>query len=386
MYWGLNHDTFPAAEGLREIKFNSANQSPGSWIAQTFDTVVGGAYAVSFQVGRTGAGQGTMSLTSSAKSEAGNVLGELMIAQASLGYSGTNRLLFTAESTRTTLKFLDSSIATVSVDVLLDNIAVHFLPRQLGGFVLSNGVFYFALNGPAGGHYVIQVSSNLVNWTPLYTNTIPASGVLIITDPVSGKARRFFRAVPQQGGPLVVQPGPAESKDIWTTSGYSYAPGDNTPGGGLNDDKLRVGGWGDLYYSLLQFDLTGLPVNASSAVLHLYCHSQSGGGTTMYLDRITQAWDWRTQGTGRDRERLWWADRPATVQWSAGEVANPTQGQWYSVDITDLYNGWKNGTYQNYGLQFRPVNYFNNNFNEFYSADYLVEPGLRPKLVVTGGN
>ena len=85
----------------------------------------------------------------------------------------------------------------------------------------------------------------------------------------------------------------------------------------MNNELLRVGGWGDLYYALLEFDLTGLPSNPSSAVLYLYCGSQSGGGTPMYLDRVTQAWDWRTSGTGRDRLRLWWADRPQTVQWLA---------------------------------------------------------------------
>jgi hypothetical protein len=40
-------------------------------------------------------------------------------------------------------------------------------------------------------------------------------------------------------------------QDIWTTSVYSYAPGGAGPGGGLADDVLKVGGWGDLYYSLL---------------------------------------------------------------------------------------------------------------------------------------
>lgn len=182
----------------------------------------------------------------------------------------------------------------------------------------------------------------------------------------------------------VIQPAPADSKDIWTTSVYSYAPGGSFPGGGLNDDRLRVGGWGDEYYALLEFDLVGFPTNASSAVLYLYCYNQSGGGTTMYFDRITQFWDWRTQGTGRDRDRLWWADRPAASQWFVSAVPNPTQGQWYALDITSLYNAWQDGTYPNYGIQFRPVSFFNNNFNEFYSADYAGNSALRPKLVISG--
>ena len=34
----------------------------------------------------------------------------------------------------------------------------------------------------------------------------------------------------------------------------------------IQDDKLQIGGWGDLYHSYLKFDLTGLPQNVSKAV------------------------------------------------------------------------------------------------------------------------
>ena len=183
---------------------------------------------------------------------------------------------------------------------------------------------------------------------------------------------------------ITLQPGPTDGKDIWTTSIFSYAMCSGSfPGGGLNDETLRVGGWGDLYYSLLQFNLAGQPANVHSAVLQLYCLNQSGGGTPMYLDRITGFWDWRTQGTGCDRLRLWWTDRPAATQWVPNQITNAIVGQWYAVDITDLYNAWQNGTYPNYGLQLRPANSFNNNFNDFYSSDYVGDPSLRPKLVIT---
>lgn len=181
-----------------------------------------------------------------------------------------------------------------------------------------------------------------------------------------------------------IQPGPAVSKDIWTTSVYSYDPvNHSSPGGGKDDENLRVGGWGDLYYSLLQFDLSGLPSNPTSATLQLYCAAQFGGGTPMYLDRITQAWDWKTSGTGRDRLRLWWSDRPSAIQWIANELPTPSAGQWYEVDITDLYNAWKNGTQPNNGIQLRPKFNSSNNFNNFYSAEYLDDTSKRPKLILT---
>lgn len=187
---------------------------------------------------------------------------------------------------------------------------------------------------------------------------------------------------PVQGGESVLQPGPGKGKDIWTTSVFCYCTGGGGPGGGLDDDKLVVGGWADLYYALLEFDLSQMPEKASSARLELFAFPQRGNGTTgMYLDRITEFWDWRTQGTGADFERLWWADRPAATQWLAGPLAAPTVGEWYSIDITDLYNAWQDGTHPNYGVQLRPVSN-NNRWNEFYSSDFLDDSTLRPKLVV----
>ena len=173
-------------------------------------------------------------------------------------------------------------------------------PPELTGMSVSNGLVLFALNGLVGSNYVILASSNLVNWRVLLTNVIPEGGIRAIDIPIlTNQPQMFYRALPLSGGPLILQPGPVDGKDIWTTSYYSYAncAGAGT-GGGLNDNRLRIGGWGDLYYSLLQFDLTGLPTNASSAVLYLYCENLSGGGTPLYFDRITSAWNWQTSGTG----------------------------------------------------------------------------------------
>jgi hypothetical protein len=137
-----------------------------------------------------------------------------------------------------------------------------------------------------------------------------------------------------------------------------------------------------MYYSLLQFDLMGLPKRAESAVVYLYCFKLDGGGTPLYLDRIAEPWNWRTSGTGPDHDRLWWTDKPETSLWRVNQLGTPIQGKWYPVDITDLYNAWQNGTYPNNGLQFRPVHNDNNNFDSFYSGNYADDPALRPKLVV----
>ena len=178
---------------------------------------------------------------------------------------------------------------------------------------------------------------------------------------------------------VVLQPGPNSSKDIWTTSVYSYAPGGGGPGGGLDNDDLRVGGWGDQYYTLIEFDLSAMPSTAVSATLSLYAE-EIDGATPMYLDRITEHWDWRTQGNGADFDRLWWVDRPAATQIDYLS-ALPSTGAWYDIDLTSLYNDWQSGTVENYGIQLRPQTYFPKRFMFFASSAYA-DSDLRPKLVV----
>jgi Caspase domain len=181
----------------------------------------------------------------------------------------------------------------------------------------------------------------------------------------------------------ILQPGPGNGKDIWTTSVFSYAPGPNTPGGGANDFQLRVGGWGDLYQTLLQFNINTLPQLASSATVRLYCIPDTVfQPTRIFLDRITAPWDWRTSGTGRDRDRLWWFDRPSSTQWLPASLPPAARGAWYEIDITDLYNQWKDGSLPNYGIQLRPASFNNNNIERFYSSDDTDHPTLRPQLVV----
>ncbi len=80
-------------------------------------------------------------------------------------------------------------------------------PRQLTGMSRGGGLSHFTLNGSVESNYVIQISSNLVNWSLLSTNTIPASGSMVVSDPSAANwPRRFYRAMPQTrtlSGPIV---------------------------------------------------------------------------------------------------------------------------------------------------------------------------------------
>ena len=53
--------------------------------------------------------------------------------------------------------------------------------------------FTFQLSGPVGSNYVLQVSTNLLNWNPVSTSAIPGSGSINLTNAITNYNRRFFR-------------------------------------------------------------------------------------------------------------------------------------------------------------------------------------------------
>ncbi len=71
------------------------------------------------------------------------------------------------------------------------------LPELTGIGVSASGMFEFNLNGSVGSNYVIQVSSDLVNWVNLVTNAIPDSGVSVLDFPIQAtQPKEFYRALP----------------------------------------------------------------------------------------------------------------------------------------------------------------------------------------------
>jgi len=53
--------------------------------------------------------------------------------------------------------------------------------------------FTFLLSGPIGSNYVLQVSTNLLNWNPVITSTIPISGSINLSNAISGSKQGFYR-------------------------------------------------------------------------------------------------------------------------------------------------------------------------------------------------
>jgi hypothetical protein len=65
-----------------------------------------------------------------------------------------------------------------------------------GGF--TNGIFQMSIAGPAGSNYLLQVSTNLTQWTSISSNT-PAATPFILSDPSApGGSARFYHVLQVQ--------------------------------------------------------------------------------------------------------------------------------------------------------------------------------------------
>jgi hypothetical protein len=135
---------------------------------------------------------------------------------------------------------------------------------------------------------------------------------------------------------------------LWITSVFSYAPGGGGPGGGLIDEVLKVGGWGDWYHSLIKFQLPIKKEMTFAGVL-LFVQDDEQETIPLYVDRIIEQWRWDLS------QHIWWKDRPGGFPIVSEPLPPPEKTHWYVVEITRLYNQWVKGTAGNFGFQIRPA-------------------------------
>jgi hypothetical protein len=74
------------------------------------------------------------------------------------------------------------------------NLTVTLPPLTAPQLTVDQTHFTFLLSGPPGSNYVLQVSTNLLNWSPVSTSTIPVSGSITLSNAISGYNRCFFRS------------------------------------------------------------------------------------------------------------------------------------------------------------------------------------------------
>lgn len=165
----------------------------------------------------------------------------------------------------------------------------------------------------------------------------------------------------------VFQPDSSNEEWVWLSSDYSY-----NSNYGVHDSELQVGGWGDSYYTLINFNITSLPKQVTSAKIVLQAFSRGDASTpvSMNLYLVTSVWG---DTTG-------WFSQPLVN--TANYIALPTPGLGPdSIDITGWYNSWQSGTLPNYGIELQPTGN-DNQFDVFRSASYASDTAARPKLVI----
>lgn len=136
----------------------------------------------------------------------------------------------------------------------------------------------------------------------------------------------------------------AASQDTFYGSTYSEGPNGTAT-------YLLTGGYGDWYYSYVQFDISSMPASSevSSVLLYIYVQTPGTNDSVTQIRRVTSTWNESTLS----RTVLPTEDTTtrATLPTTAGGSA-----RWISCDITALAKEWKDGTYSNYGIKLHPTN------------------------------
>jgi len=111
-------------DGDAWVEFNADEAPARGSLAQTFQTVTGRRYAVRYTAGKSGRGLGPVGLRTEIVSEDGRVLAQSGHQISETGWQPPAQLSFTAESSRTTLRFTDISTDPVGANVALDAVSV----------------------------------------------------------------------------------------------------------------------------------------------------------------------------------------------------------------------------------------------------------------------
>ena len=150
---------------------------------------------------------------------------------------------------------------------------------------------------------------------------------------------------------------PTEDARVWS----SY-PNNNY--GSANE--LSVGSDSETY---IKFDLSSIPSGSViiSATLKLYQYN-SVSGVEICVHRVTGSWS---------ESSITWNNKPSYDSQSEACSDSAGQYQWTEWDITDLVQGWVDGSYDNHGL----VLVSSGDMVQFYSREWS-EADKRPKLTV----
>src|SRR3989344_7990589 len=138
--------------------------------------------------------------------------------------------------------------------------------------------------------------------------------VIVISAHAVSAATIYYQATPYQG------------MDRWFGSYYDKPS--------QYDWRLRVGGWGDEYDTVLRCDQSSLPQVATKAIVWLYVFPEGYGFTALNWYQISSQW----QSANINWLDTWVNLNPKTVY--LGYSPAPTRVGWFGVDFTYQYNNY----------------------------------------------
>jgi formylglycine-generating enzyme required for sulfatase activity len=118
--------TAPPPDGEYAIAFNAGDRPSGDYITQSFSTVIGQSYELSYNVARVGAIANKLSLECKIENSLGIELAKqsTTVPNQASNYVQQPKLIFTANTSNTKIIFTDKSENTYSADLLLDHVSV----------------------------------------------------------------------------------------------------------------------------------------------------------------------------------------------------------------------------------------------------------------------
>jgi hypothetical protein len=117
-------------EGNQAFSFNGDNPAPGTWVEQSFSTLAGLPYLVSFAVGRNnGFPEQVLNMQSEVFSATDVLLSQLAWTPPSTVGYGERSFVFIATTSFSRLRFTDTSLSNPNTDLVLDAVAVNVIPE-----------------------------------------------------------------------------------------------------------------------------------------------------------------------------------------------------------------------------------------------------------------
>lgn len=139
------------------------------------------------------------SLSATATASDGSLLATTNVVPAPTW--STNQLNFTATTINTTLAFTDVSTPALGPSVALDAVTVQSATNAVSaqtfnltalGLDPGASAIVLQLSAPSGQSYILAVSTNLMNWTPVSTNTLSNTPVNITNPLIPGAVQEFL--------------------------------------------------------------------------------------------------------------------------------------------------------------------------------------------------